>query len=143
MSSPHQPRFRNNAQSSARSVPLPAQSTVQSCSAAATRWYRVELKRDCTIRSDPGESRWKTHPGTRRVDLSLRAGGLGWFDETAPFKNVRIQCEGTLAAAKRRRGPRNIGPAAPCAGRKDLGTDRAFPPLAAAEKRWQWRCSAQ
>ena len=59
------------------------------------RWYHVELVRDAQSGAIRVSVDGKPIPALEAVDLSLGAGkvGLGSFDETAQFKNVRISAK--------------------------------------------------
>jgi hypothetical protein len=59
---------------------------------AANQWYHVRLTYDSSTGMVQVAVDGKPVPALRAVDLSLRAGkiGLGSFDETADFKNVKI-----------------------------------------------------
>ena len=64
--------------------------------AAGNRWYHVTLTRDSATGAVRVNVDGKAIPALEAVDASLGAGkiGLGSFDETAQFKNVRISAEG-------------------------------------------------
>jgi hypothetical protein len=64
--------------------------------AANNRWYHVKLTRDGESGAVSVAVNGKAVPALSAVDVSLGAGkvGLGSFDETAKFKNVRITAEG-------------------------------------------------
>ncbi len=72
-------------------------STVGPAAFAATQqWYHVKLTRDSESGAVSVTVDGKRVPALSAVDVSLGAGkvGLGSFDETAKFKNVRITAEG-------------------------------------------------
>lgn len=60
--------------------------------ASTGRWYRVKLAHDSTAGTVEVTVDGRAVPALRAVDLSLGPGqvGLGSFDETGAFKNVRI-----------------------------------------------------
>jgi hypothetical protein len=59
---------------------------------AINRWYHVKLVQDGTTGAVDVTVDGKAVPGLHAVDLSLTAGkvGIGSFDETGDFKNVKI-----------------------------------------------------
>jgi hypothetical protein len=61
--------------------------------AAANRWYHVRLTHDGTTGAVQVMVDDRRIPALHAIDLSLRRGrvGIGSFDETGDFKNVKIQ----------------------------------------------------
>ncbi len=60
--------------------------------AATGRWYHVELTHDASTGSVNVTVDGQAVPALHAIDLSLGRGkvGIGSFDETGEFKNVRI-----------------------------------------------------
>jgi hypothetical protein len=56
------------------------------------RWYKVKLTHEARTGTVSGTVDGKPFPAMRAVDVSLGAGkvGIGSFDETAEFRNVKI-----------------------------------------------------
>lgn len=67
---------------------------------SGSRWYHVRLRFDGVTGKMQAEVDGRPVPALAAVDLSLNSGrvGIGSFDETADFKNVKI--EGTPATGK-------------------------------------------
>jgi hypothetical protein len=67
--------------------------------AASGKWYHVTLTHDPATGRAVGTVDGKPVPALEGVDLSLGAGkiGIGSFDETAEFKNVKITVTGAPA----------------------------------------------
>ena len=60
------------------------------------RWYRIKLTHDAKTGAVAGFVDGREIPSLRAVDLSLGGGrvGIGSFDETAEFRNVKITATG-------------------------------------------------
>ncbi len=67
--------------------------------AATGRWYHVKLVHDAKAGTVSVAVDGQTLPSLKAVDLSLAGGkvGIGSFDETAEFKNVKITAIGAAA----------------------------------------------
>jgi hypothetical protein len=68
--------------------------------AATGRWYHVKLTHDAKAGSVDVTVDGQAVPALRAIDFSLGAGkvGIGSFDETGEFKNVKITVTGASAA---------------------------------------------
>lgn len=82
------PRVRISAEAGPASFP------------ATNRWYHVRLTHDGASGAVEVTVNGRTIPALHAIDLSLRSGrvGIGSFDETGDFKNVKIH--GTAVSVK-------------------------------------------